>query len=236
MTMEVVTIILIIVAAIAGYLFGIFDSRVTGTIFKKTEVPKPAEEPAHAEPKWPGEHTVLRFSIDKALKWHLELDGTRLEKPNEINPEQRQRAINLVMQMRPGLDGKSVPAAPAVFIPAPPAPSLELPNPPTPVLMPVADSDSLKINGLRGFSSLVLKADKTKVEKPPVSIVTMIDEVLQAKLPGTPLKEKSIRLEDGPMGSVLVHVGSQSYNGIDAVPEAEIRDMIRAAIVDWEKK
>ena len=64
----------------------------------------------------------------------------------------------------------------------------------------------------------------------------MIDEVLQAKLLGTPLMEKSIRLEEGPTGGVIVCVGSQQYTAIDSIPEPEIREVIKAAITAWEKK
>jgi hypothetical protein len=64
----------------------------------------------------------------------------------------------------------------------------------------------------------------------------MIDEVLQTKLSGTQLMDKAIRLEDGPMGEVIVCVGSQRYDGVGAVPDPEIRDIIKAAITEWERK
>ncbi len=76
-------IILIIVAAIAGYGLGMVDSRLTEAAKKKlAESKTPTPEPeAEKEPQPPkeqnlkGEHTVLKMTVDLALKWHLELDG-----------------------------------------------------------------------------------------------------------------------------------------------------------------
>ena len=229
-------IILIIVAVIAGYVFGLVDSRFTSSLRKKNQnTPPVAQQPANQTNR-PGEHTVLLVSVDKELKWHIELDGTRLEKPDEISPEQRQRAVNVVMQMRPWLDGKPVPAAATTLVTPAPRPTPQPLNPPSPAQTTTVNQDALKISGLRGFSSMITKDVKTAVEKKPASMVTMIDEVLQSKLPGTPFGGKDIRLEDGPMGEVMVHVGARVYAGIDAVPEPEIRNIIRSAIADWEKR
>ena len=78
-------VILIIVAAVAGYFIGIFDSRLTQAAQKKLEErSKPAEE-APKDQNMAGEHTVLKVTVDTAIKWHLELDGSRLEDPNVMN-------------------------------------------------------------------------------------------------------------------------------------------------------
>ena len=102
-------IILIVVAAIAGYVIGIVDSRMTAALRKKTEDTSiPATNTTESAPRdsnQPGEHTVLKVTIDNALKWHIELDKTRLENPDAISLEQRQRMVSVVVQMRPWLDG-----------------------------------------------------------------------------------------------------------------------------------
>lgn len=88
---------------------------------------------------------------------------------------------------------------------------------------------------MRGFSSMLASDVKKAAEKKPDSIVAMIDAVLQARLAGSPLKEKGIRLEENPAGGVWVWVGIQKYAGIDAVPEPEVRGAIKAAIAEWDK-
>jgi hypothetical protein len=88
-------------------------------------------------------------------------------------------------------------------------------------------------NSLRNL----IKTDAKPQEaiKPP-SIVTMIDSVLQAKVPGTKFAAMGVRLEEGSLGEVIVFVGADRYPGIDAVPDPEVQALIRSAIADWEKK
>ncbi len=160
----------------------------------------------------------------------------RIAEPQAMSAEQRQRLVNVVVQMRPWIDGKSSPvAAPMPEAPVMPVRSLTQPPvsalPPTPVVGPPP-----KVDVVRGFRSLLNNEVKNPEASKPKSIVAMIDEVLQAKLIGSPLFVRGIRLEEGPLGEVIVFVGQQRYSGVDAVPEPEIQAIIRAAIADWEKK
>jgi hypothetical protein len=66
--------------------------------------------------------------------------------------------------------------------------------------------------------------------------VSQIDSLLQARLAGTPLEERGIFLAQSPEGGVAVYVGLTRYNGIDEVPDAQIKAAIRAAISEWENK
>jgi len=251
MTPQIQTIIFVVLALIAGYVFGLLDKWVTGSLRKKPDDDRSsqkAEAAPHAphEVNLPGERTVLKVTRDLDQKWKVELDGIRIEKPEEISPDQRQRVVNVVMQIRPWLEGKAVQvqgnAAPlrAAAAPQPAAPVPAQPRPePIKALTPAAPAqrqDNLKISPVRGLSEMITKDVKAVTEKKPASIVGMIDEVLQARLPSTPYKDAGIRLEDGLMGEVIVVVGSQSYKGLDSVPDAEIRNLIRAAIAEWEKK
>jgi hypothetical protein len=60
--------------------------------------------------------------------------------------------------------------------------------------------------------------------------------VLQARLIGTPLEGRGIALSNSPEGGVLVYVGVDKYNGVDEVPDPQIKAAIRAAITEWENK
>jgi len=68
------------------------------------------------------------------------------------------------------------------------------------------------------------------------SIVSQIDAILQAHLEGTPLEERGIFLTESPQGGVIVYVGLTRYNGVDEVPDPEVKAAIRAATTEWENK
>jgi hypothetical protein len=185
-----------------------------------------------------GEHTVLKVSIDQSLKWHLDLDKVQVDEPGTMNEEQRQRLVNIVTQIRPWMSGntdnnKTINAP----IETPAAPARQQPPVTTspPVAQEAASRPAPKIDAMRGLRSLL----NNEIKAPPqkgTSIVSMIDEVLQAKLLSSPLLSKSIRLEEGLMGEVVVLVGANRYNSMDEVPDPEIRAIIKSAISDWEKK
>lgn len=235
-------ILLIVVAGIAGYVFGLVDKRFTNALRKKKE--NPAEEPIPVlppQPDVPAAEIPLKITIDKDKKFNLEVDGVLLSSPEAISAEQRQRLINLLVQVRPWLEQKpaakppaAAPATPAPTSPAPAASQPVRPANPTPVPA-VTPPEVPSVSLIKGISSMVTKDVRMASEKKPSSIVGMIDQVLQARLEDSPLKEKGIRLEDGPMGGVIVWVGNQRYSGIDAVPDQQIQVMIKSAVAEWEK-
>lgn len=68
------------------------------------------------------------------------------------------------------------------------------------------------------------------------SIVGQIDSILQEQISGTPLEERGVFIAESPGGGVMVYVGLNKYNGVEEVPDAEIKSAIRFAIAEWEKK
>ncbi len=80
-------------------------------------------------------------------------------------------------------------------------------------------------------------ANEVKVPESPskVSIISMIDAILQQKLQNSPLANQKIKMEEGPMGEVLVHVGALRYSGLDNVPDAAIRTLIQEAIDEFNR-
>jgi hypothetical protein len=148
--------------------------------------------------------------------------------------------------MRPWIDGKPAPAA--VTVPAPaPAPVVDFqpaPEPPplkpqtasTAAQIPVPPPPPPKVDALRGLRSLLKNEIKTPDQRKSVSIVAMIDDVLQTKIPGTPFSGKGIRLEEGSFGEVIVYVDKNRYPSVDAVPDPEIQALIKSAIADWDKR
>jgi hypothetical protein len=81
---------------------------------------------------------------------------------------------------------------------------------------------------------MIAKEDRPAA--PANSIVGQIDAILQERLAGTSLSERGVFLTQSPEGGVSVYIGLTRYNGIDDVPDPEIKAAIRAAITEWETK
>lgn len=70
--------------------------------------------------------------------------------------------------------------------------------------------------------------------KRQMSIVEQVDEILQDLLVSSPLAEMSIRLTEMPNKGVIVWAGNEYYEGINAVPDEEVKKIIRQAVKKWE--
>lgn len=80
---------------------------------------------------------------------------------------------------------------------------------------------------------------KGKEEAAPVpaatSIVLQIEDILQDMIAGTEMAERGIHLMEDPMRGVIVQVGLDNFEGIDAVPDPQIKGVIQSAVQEWEK-
>ena len=206
MVWNLISIGLLLAVLIFGYLIGLLEARLR--ISKKEGRPaKPSAD--KALPSLEGEIEVLRAWRTNVGKLGLEMDGQRIEGKEMLQPEQHRRLGNLLLEMRPWLE-----AAPDL----PPArPGQEQPaKPPIPA-----------------------KTKEPKVEQPattPLSIVVQIDQILKDRLAGTSLAGRGIHLQESPEGGVMVWVGLQRFEGIDAVLDPEVKAAIRQAVEAWEKK
>jgi hypothetical protein len=235
------------------YLFGLFEGRGQGYKRRKTEEEQekkehPLSAPARPETITMDDPGLLRIKNENGA-FVLDLDGQRVN-PISLSSGQRRRLIDMVNLIRPWLEGRAAPApAPApASKPAPPpsqpatvedrlsaigstpAPQDTPASPPPPV--PPARQTAQPPPGPRPSS--IAKEDRPAV--PANSIVGQIDSILQARLAGTHLEDRGIFLTQSPEGGVNVYVGLKRYNGIDDVPDAEIKAAIRAAISEWENK
>jgi len=75
---------------------------------------------------------------------------------------------------------------------------------------------------------------KEKEPEAPKSIAAQIDKILQEKLPGTPLRERSIRLVELPERGMVVLVDGKSFDGVGEVQEEEVRKLIQVCVAEWE--
>ena len=189
-----------------------------------------------AKPALPGT-TLLRLWLDSAERPALDLDGQSVEN-SPISEPNRKRLLTLLNVMRPWIEGKSAaPVAPpaAAQVPAPASP---MPQIVTPVAAPFDPAPPSGTSQGKPVPPVNPAPTAKKDEKPvaPLSIVSQIDEILQARLAASPLAKRGIRLQESPEGGVIVWVGMQKFTGVGDVTDPEVQAIIRAATAEWEKK
>ena len=152
----------------------------------------------------------------------LSMDGTRLNDKAALQPGQYQRLLNLVLDLRPWLESGR---------PASPKPeSIQQPLRPA---APTAAASQPPVQAKKKIGAPAREA----VENAPVldSIIQQIDKVLQARLATSAFKDRNIQLVEGPGGIVIIKDGINKYEGLDGIPDPEIKTLIRQAVADWEK-
>jgi hypothetical protein len=236
-----------ILAWIAGlvfvYVFGLYEGRGQGYKRRKAEEEQekkdqPASPIVNPETMTVDDPGLLRIKNENG-SFVLDLDGRRVN-PIDLSSEQRRRLIDMLNIMRPWLEGRSAPAPkPSISTPPPPKPTtlderLNAVGAPVPENRPVPPPARPVVQPPAARSSTIAKEDRPAA--PANSIVSQIDSILQDRLEGTPLEERGIFLSQSQEGGVIVYVGLTRYNGIDDVPDPEIKAAIRGAIAEWENK
>ena len=208
------------------YIFGIMEGRNQG--YKKRKVEEAEEKKNNpAAPATPvtvkvDDPGLMRIKNESG-SLALDLDGTRVNTA-ALTVDQRKRLIEMLNVIRPWLEGKPAP------VPAPAPAVMQAPPPPQPRPAPAPQPPATPA----AKSAANAKAEETQPKA--IGIVGQIDTVLQARLIGTPLEGRGIYLSNSPEGGVVVNVGLNKYNGIDEVPDPEIKAALRAAITEWENK
>ena len=150
------------------------------------------------------------------------MDGTRLNDKAALQPGQYQRLLNMVIDLRPWLE-TTRPAAPTVAATQQP-------------LRATAPAPAVAQKPVKAGKKNGAPADEAEPPAPVLdSIIQQIDKVLQARLETSPFKERGIQLVEGPGGIVIVKDGVNRYEGLDGIPDPEVKDLIRQAVADWEK-
>jgi hypothetical protein len=221
------TITLCIVVFLIGMAAGSFVEFVTK---KKTPAP-PDSTPSEDQLANEGDlHVFTAWRTSKNRVW-LEMDGARLQDKEDFLPEQRQRLLDYIIALRPWLEtshSQTLKSSSTVSHTEKPAPVSPTPAVPLSSAVPIQQPVSPP-------GSEVPVEPGAPPETDMDSMIHQIDRVLQLKLPGSPFKERGIQLVEGPGGTVIVMDGLNRYEGIDSVPDPEIRALIHQAVADWEK-
>lgn len=226
-----------IIILAAGFLvIGIVLDNLVRLLFKPD---KPAEAKP-STPKAPAAPAAPEGQVEIARLWQeagsqallVEADGKSFHRAEELSPEQRAQLKSTLERFSNWMDiplppvEKQVAAAPVV---SPPASWTVAPAPDYP--------QSIKKTGLNPFEVIVNALD-SDVVKPDAtkSLAQQVDEILQEKLAGSPLRDKGIRLLDVPGKGLVVMVGMEKYDGVDAVPDEQVKAVLRSAVDDWARR
>jgi hypothetical protein len=170
----------------------------------------------------------------KSGKLYPEVNGKIVRYPAEMSASQRERLVSqlgsLLDWLRPAAREKGGQPASEVASTDP-----EGIVPDTTASMPVQAPAKPRISPI-DLMARAVQPDTRPLEKPPQSIAAQIDEILQEKLSGSSLDNRGIRLMELPVKGMVIMVGLEQYPDIDAVPDEEIRKMIRESVAEWEQR
>jgi len=92
--------------------------------------------------------------------------------------------------------------------------------------------------GIIGFFQRGFQAPLPTEELPsPTAFIGEIDEILQRmirQLPAPP--SQSVRVSSSESGALQILVGREIYSGADQIPDAQVRQLIQAAVAEWERR
>ena len=234
--MEPLTVLLILIFFAIGFITG--DQG--GRIWNKSK------QGGEESPIDPDARSVLRvWKKEAGEEMTVELEGKPVKNINFINYRQREAFNRLLEDLflwagrpfpRQAVDEtapQAAPADPGTPIEIPPESPAVLPS-----LEPIEAAPNPRRAGISPVNILVRALDAEVRKKPLVfkSIAGQIDDVLQEKLAGTPLEKRGIHLVDLPDQSVGVTIGLDKFEGVDNVPDEEVRGLIREAVSEWERR
>jgi hypothetical protein len=188
---------------------------------------KQESEAEISKPPPPGMIEVARFWRDEnSPKNALEMDGNLYHRADELSPEQLVKLEVALRELATWIGKPFQQTAPLIESGAFLTDQVNEPSGFKPPKM--GPLDILKNT---------LDADvRAALKSAPKSLAAQVDEILQARLAGSDLEERGIRIMDTPSSDLVVMVGLEKYDGVDAVPDVEIQAVIREAVAEWARR
>ncbi len=173
------------------------------------------------------EERVQVFTSRKDQKLIVKIDQVQFSSENELDSDSRENLIGLFDQLRKWL-----------MIPESKVLSTQVHPESQPHHTPA--TSSYELTPLQKIS-LPLNPKKIEPlpEKPlprPQSIVSQINDVLQEMIKNTIYETQGVRLTENPYHGVVAWIGTDHYDGIEAIPDVELKELIRKAVRHWEQQ
>jgi hypothetical protein len=156
--------------------------------------------------------------------WAVSINGMQYAALKDIHDD---RAAGKVLEALSGLQ-KFAGIAPA------PVPDLK----PKPVILPTPSRPASGLDPTVAQAQALSGPAPTLplYPAPPNSILAQIETILQRNLIRYPeLAERKLHIGAAPDGSLLIEVDRQFYHHADEIAELQVRDLIKAAIHEWER-
>ena len=226
----------VLILAVVCFFIGIVVAFLLQSL---REVKKPAEEgpqqvageqplPESVPAQSSNLHEVARIWKDNASHLPvLEIGGNLFHKAEDVHPEQVEQLNATISELCDWL-GQTPPTPPlAAKVPA------FLRDEPfsPPKITPPTRRGPLEI--LRNS----LDADvRSAMKSTPKSLAAQVDDILQEMLAESKLAGRGIRIMDTPSADLVVMVGLNKYDGIEAVPDPDVQAIIREAVSEWGRR
>jgi len=186
----------------------------------------------------PGGQEILRMMRDPATgQVTIYIGGRPYTNFQDIQNPENEQAFTMAFRLLQAFSENALAAPPpaseaeALLQPAEaprPAPvayrAAELPPPELPSMQPFR-----QWRNLRGKQPAATKY----VVK---SITEQIEDQLQDKIARTPLARRGVHVRSEPQGNAVFMLEGKTYSTVDDVPDPDVRQAIREAILEWEKK
>ena len=227
----IILLFLAVGGACLGFLLGFlvrgFFRRNSQKEESETETPpiKPARR------NWDEVAHLWRDPRDGRLIFQIE--NEYYKRSSELTPKEQKILLKVVMDFYQWLEPSSSIKPPLEASAPTSAPIERAPR----AALPVEKSEVQKVSfsPVRALTQ-ALDADMAAAALPAQSIVAQIDAILQEKLAAADMQKWAVRLVEFPSRGMVVMVGLEQYDGIEAVPYERVRRMIREAVAEWERR
>lgn len=225
---SILSIILLVIGALVG---AVITFLVAGQRSEDGPEDEQTTEPKHKQSDMPAELKYDNFE-EAARLWRnaegrlaIEMNGVSFTNAKEMNPAAQEAADSLIRECFAWL-GKEPPQ-----IGAPVASETD------DIALEELNLNAPAASRIASRPLLVVEDDADKLpDIPKESMIEQIDNILQEMLAGSALDDRGIHLVEGANMSVIVWVGSQSFQGIDQVSDPVIAKVIRKAVAEWERR
>jgi len=209
---------IIVAIFLIGYIIGLVEAAIKQKNKDKKNAGLEEKELVELPPDGLKQPNLLSINRNASNGLDLEFEGQTISNKEELSPENKLFLVTLLAEVHPWLESTAA---------TPITPSIETQPEPVNFKPQIA-------------SAAIPPLPASSPEKKPVSsresIVSQINSILQSRLAVSPYANQGISLQESLTGGVIVYVGMNKYDGIDGIPDPEIKEFIRQAVAEWERR